>query len=329
MEAGVILASPRWLWPLSFWALNAGIVGLNGQSLPRNCSARQESDTDQHGFDGYTQIHPEKSARIRPIRGNPRPISSPLGSSLSSYPPSIQCFLIILGYETSPAAGDWNRNVLFGADDLEGGGGNFYTLSDAIADGYADPPTNTVKFLPAPYVPQEICLGQTCPDEEPSVVCRQQIVNTINTTGALLVNFIGRSTKFYWARERLMDYGALVGLTNGDKLFISLPMTCLEGYFHEAQIGVHSFGEMNVRLAGGGAVASWSPSGLGVATGHDMLERGFFLALFHDGVQELGPATNQAKLYLLPNSPPGRYRDIVDTYLVLGDPALRVRLAEP
>jgi len=235
----------------------------------------------------------------------------------------------ILGYETSPAAGDWNRNVLFVADDLEGGGGNFYTLSDAIADGYADPPTNTVKFLPAPYVPQKIYLGQTCPDEEPSVVCRQQILDTINTTGALLVNFIGHSTKFYWARERLMDYGALVGLTNGDKLFISLPMTCLEGYFHEAQIGVHSFGEANVRLAGGGAVASWSPSGLGVATGHDMLERGFYLALFHDGVRELGPATNQAKLYLLANSPPGRYRDIVDTYLVLGDPALRVHLAEP
>jgi len=46
-------------------------------------------------------------------------------------------------------------------------------------------------------------------------------------------------------------------------------------------------------------------------------------------VRELGPATNQAKLYLLANSPPGRYQDIVDTYLVLGDPALRVHLAEP
>jgi len=55
--------------------------------INRSCSARQESDTDQHRFDGYTQIHPEKSARIRRIRGNPRPIFTPLGSSLSSYAP--------------------------------------------------------------------------------------------------------------------------------------------------------------------------------------------------------------------------------------------------
>jgi len=51
-------------------------------SNPRcNCSDRQELDTDQHGFDGYTQIHPEKSARIRPIRGNPRPISKTMANS--------------------------------------------------------------------------------------------------------------------------------------------------------------------------------------------------------------------------------------------------------
>ena len=126
-----------------------------------------------------------------------------------------------------------------------------------------------------------------------------------------------------------MDFPGLFRLTNGDKLPISLPMTCLEGFFHEAQMGTLSYGEANLLVPDAGAVASWSPTGLGVATGHDMLERGLFLAMFQDGVRELGPATNQAKLYLLANSASGKYEDLIDTYLILGDPALRAYLAEP
>jgi hypothetical protein len=235
----------------------------------------------------------------------------------------------ILSYEFSPAPGDWNHNVLFIADDLEGGGGDFYDLSDGIADGYADPPTNTIKFLPEWYTATKVYLGQSCPDENPSVVCRQEILDTLNTRGALLVSFVGHSTKEYWAEERLMDQVALAGLTNGDKLPIALPMTCLEGYFHEAETGFEGFAEANVRTPGGGSVASWSGTGLGLASGHDYLEAGLFLALFHDGVQELGPATTQGKLYLLANAPAGAYDDLVDTYLLLGDPGLRVYLAEP
>lgn len=234
----------------------------------------------------------------------------------------------ILNYETNPGPGDWNRNVLFVSDNLEGGGGNFYTLSDGIADGYADPPSNTLKYLPEPYVATKVYLGMTCPNEEPSTACKQQIVNTLNDSGALLVSYIGHGTKAYWARERVMDFNGLFALNNGDKLPIALPMTCLEGFFHEAQIDTLSFGEANLRLPNAGAVASWSPSGLGVASGHDLLEQGLFLALFRDGVQELGAATNQAKLYLMANAPPGRYRDLMDTYLILGDPALQIQLLE-
>ena len=231
-----------------------------------------------------------------------------------------------LSYETNPAAGDWNRNVLFIADDPEGGGGDFYALSDNIADGYADPPANTIKFLPQPYSAIKVYLGQTCAKENPSLICRQQIVDAINS-GALLTSFIGHATKTYWAAERLMDIAALSRLNNADRLTIALPMTCLEGYFHEATY--EAFGEANVRLPGGGAVASWSPTGLGLATGHDLLEQGLFLALFQEGVQELGAATTAGKLYLLANSPAGKYDDLVETYTLLGDPALRVYQAEP
>jgi hypothetical protein len=235
----------------------------------------------------------------------------------------------ILNYETSPAVGDWNHNVLFVADDLEGGGGDFYRLSDEIADGYADPPTNTVKLLPESYAASKVYLGRTCPDENPATTCKQEIVDTLNDSGALLVSFVGHATKQFWAAERLLDIAGLRELNNGDKLPIALPMTCLEGYFHEAQRGEISFGEGNLLMPNAGAVASWSPTGLGVSSGHDYLERGLFLALFHDGVQDLGPATDQAKLFMVATAPPGSHEDLLDTYLLLGDPALQVHTLEP
>ncbi len=223
----------------------------------------------------------------------------------------------ILSYESNPAEG-WNRHVLFVADDLEGGGGDFYALSEGIAG-----------LLPGGYTTTKVYLGQTCPDENPSVVCQQQIVDTLNNTGALLVSYIGHATKTYWAAERLVNPTMLTRLTNSDKLPIALPMTCYEGYFQEAELGSESLGEAQVRFAGSGAVASWSPSGLGLASGHDYLERGLFQALFYSRVLELGAAITQAKLYLLANAPTGQYDDLIDTYLLLGDPALHVPLAEP
>ncbi len=235
-----------------------------------------------------------------------------------------------LGYENSPAPGSWTRQVLFVADDptLQGGG-DFYAYSNGIADGYADPPTNTIKILPAPYTATKVYMGNTdpratCPTENPSAVCRQNTINAINN-GTLMVSYIGHGTKTYWSASEIMNLTALTELTNADKLTIMLPMTCDNGYF--AQTNADSFGEASVRMAGGGAVASWSPTGFGLASGHDYMERGFFLAVFHDRTARIGAATTAGKVYLVQNAPPGQYLDLLDTYLLLGDPAVTIPLA--
>ena len=72
------------------------------------------------------------------------------------------------------------------------------------------------------------------------------------------------------------------------------------------------------RADGKGAVASWSPTGLGVSTGHEYLDRGFFQAVFQDGVRTLGEATTAGKLKLWAT---GGNLDLLDTYLLFGDPA--------
>ena len=235
-----------------------------------------------------------------------------------------------IAYEVACTCDDWTHNVLFVADDLEGGGGDFYQFSNSIADGYHDPPTNTVKYLPAPYSPIKHYLGNTCDLGNPSqsVECRYNITNTLNVTGSLLVNYVGHSTTFAWARERLFDHRSLVSLDNSPFLPVVVSMTCFEGSFHDPPtIGYMSLAEDGVRMAGDGTIASWSASGFGVATGHDLLNEGIYLALFRDEVGNLGEATTYAKEYLDGEQVLGQYDDLIETYLLLGDPALKVKTA--
>ena len=215
----------------------------------------------------------------------------------------------ILNYEKSPPAGDWNRNVLFVTDDPDGAG-DFYALSDTIADNY----------LPALYTPDRVYYG-LAPHETPASA-KSAIIDAINE-GRLLVNYIGHSNINFWAAERLFEVDDIGSLTNGGRQPVMVPMTSLDGYYIKpspAGMDNSSLGESVVRAAGGAAIASWSPSGLGVATGHDFLNRGLYEAIFSNGIIRLGPATTQAKLYLFQNT--GSYRELIDTYVLLGDPAL-------
>jgi hypothetical protein len=141
--------------------------------------------------------------------------------------------------------------------------------------------------------------------------------------GALFVNYIGHAGTDHWAGENLFNNGNLASLDNGGKMPVMLPMTCNEGAFHTPW---HSLGESVVRLAGKGAIASWSPTGLGVATGHDYLNRGFYDAVFNSDIEVLGGAVEAAKQNLWNHNVS---RDLIDTYVLLGDPALRMPLYSP
>ncbi len=225
----------------------------------------------------------------------------------------------ILVFENSSSHDAWAKNILFVTDNLEGGGGNFYELSDAIADGYIDPPTNSVKLIPETYRRTKLYLDRTCSSGSD---CRQKMTNALNQDGALFVSYIGHGAKTFWAQERIWDVNAASQMTNGNKYPIMLPMTCNEGYFIEPAQGFRSTSEASLRLPHRGAIASWAPTGYGLSAGHDYLERGFFLSIFHGAANQLGPATTAGKLYLAANAPSKQYQDLIDTFLLMGDPAL-------
>jgi hypothetical protein len=65
---------------------------------------------------------------------------------------------------------------------------------------------------------------------------------------------------------------------------------------------------------------------LGYTSGHDYLNRGFFEAVFEEGMVFLGGATAAGKLDLWAT---GRNLDLVDTYILFGDPAMRINMEPP
>jgi hypothetical protein len=233
-----------------------------------------------------------------------------------------------INYETTPLYDDWNTNVIFIADDKDGGGGDFYEFSNILADGYDDPnQTPESKYLPDPYQAIKIYLGETCDlnnvgNNLTPTQCRTEIVNAINS-GALFTSYVGHAQISNWAVEQLLNGNVVNEFTNANRLSIFLAMACFEGFFHQPD--VTPLAEKYLLHPNGGAVASWSPTGFGVATGHDYLEKGLFLAVFQEDILTLGKATDAGKFYLHDKNPNGRFDDLLDTFLLFGDPALQIQ----
>ncbi len=215
----------------------------------------------------------------------------------------------LLAYEGSPFPGGWNARVILVADDADSAG-DFHALSEASAS-----------FLTAPYTPIRLyCVGASptnsdCPAEEAGNIRRRLLSEWEN--GALIVQFAGHASWQQWALERFLHLEDLPSPRNDRRLPIVLGMTCFTGSFHRPEPTL----DEALLLQRGGAVATWGSTGLGIAQGHDRLSHGFFEAVFEDAAPTVGAATFKGKLRLLQS---GQHLDLLDTFVLLGDPATRI-----
>lgn len=215
----------------------------------------------------------------------------------------------IIQYEQSPPAGAWRARALWVADNADGVD-DFAMIAEAMA-----------QYLPPTLSVDRVYYGITLTVPSQATAA---IVGAINE-GRLMVTYVGHGAVQFWAAERLLALGDLGNLTNAGYPPLMLPWTCYEGLFDYP--GFPSLGESIVRAQGRGAIASWSPSGLGMPAAHQLLASGFYQAVFGEGLYALGPATNRAKLALWAEAP--EFGELVDTYLLLGDPATELALARP
>ena len=227
-----------------------------------------------------------------------------------------------LAYETQ-AVQDWQGNITFIADNTPDSAGDFVGLAEGAIAEFLD---SDPYFQPLRIFQNDFgCINAGQPQCQ---AVTYAITNTLSTGGSLLASYIGHGALNRWSGQSIFLNSDVPTMNNPDQLPVILSMTCLDGYwFYPAWPGLDppdpNFSLVQVLLTteGKGAVATYSPTGLGVATGHDDLQRGFFSSLFNHGHWELGQAAFQSKVKLFATN---NNFDLMHTFTVFGDPALHI-----
>lgn len=224
----------------------------------------------------------------------------------------------IITYETHPASGGWNRRLLFGAD-------NPSTAGDHHDD--ADQEFNTYAALP--YQGVRVYLSEETGASHlytSAADARAALIEALDQ-GALLYTYFGHSS---WHQEAVLEtdgYAPLfhldhiADLHNQGRWPLVLHMTCYTSYYiHRTD---DTLDETLLRTDGVGAVAVFGSSGNGVTPDHRVLHRFFYRSVMDDGEMVVGAAMRSALVGLYTY---GVSYDLIDTYHLLGDPALRLNV---
>lgn len=243
----------------------------------------------------------------------------------------------IVGYETNPRIDGWrSRNVYIAdnfreADGTVDGAGDFARISEAsISEQPKGIDIQRVFYDPWKKDGNGNRLNEFWREPDAGKA-RSRAFAAINA-GAGLVNYTGHSNHWRWAvtdqseNNHLLELFEADQLTNGERLPIILSMTCWSSAFQQPARSGTTLDERLLMNPNGGGVAVWGPTGLGVAYGHDALQRGFYRALWQAPPMQaaLGELTLAGYVELLTNG--GCCQDTVHTYVLLGDPLTNVRV---
>ncbi len=225
----------------------------------------------------------------------------------------------------------WQKRFLFLADANDPSAGNFPSLSDQIIQDYLSPGNEVRKiYLDVGYTTYDTetqadleCGIQIGSNQCPNAT--QTLTTTLNTTGVGHLVYSGHGYIDGWSKADVFTNVNIESLNNSNYLPFAFTLDCLDGYWYYPKQTVFehrgpSLIESLVRAPNKGILAAFSPTGLGVATAHDTLQRGFYDYIFGGGEWRLGAAVTQAKLKVYTDAE--MHVDLVHTYTIFGDPAL-------
>lgn len=196
----------------------------------------------------------------------------------------------------------WDALSAYIADDPDGAG-NFPALAEAVIYHSPTPP----------LAPRRLYF-------DPLKISPEQFQSSLRDTwnrGTAMMLYAGHASIHQWAVERFLHLEDVSQLSNGERLPVLLEMTCFTASFQVP--GYPTLDESLLRHPNGGVIAAWGSTGLGISTGHKWLAQGFAGEVFQEGAS-LGSATLAGKLSLLEEHP--YYLDLIDTFILLGDPAM-------
>lgn len=206
----------------------------------------------------------------------------------------------IRAYEQRQAVAAWQHDVVFVADGAEP---HFKSSSEQLENNLPNGFT-TASFYPT--------------DTEPAT---EEVTSLLNQ-GALLVNYVGHGSVNRWGKAGLLTSDVAYQLSNGDRLPIYINMTCLTGLFtHPKEM---SLAESLLWAENGGAVAVLAPTSLTLPDDQTQLNSALLDAILTGDAETIGEAVVMAKDAIPLES--DNARDVVATFNLLGDPALKPAL---
>jgi hypothetical protein len=136
-----------------------------------------------------------------------------------------------------------------------------------------------------------------------------------------LVAYFGHGSIDMWGRDQLLTTEEVDQLNDPDSMPILVNMTCLTGLFNHPEI--QSLTEAMLFQEPGGAVAVLAPTSLTLPGDQSFLSLALAAALSSPDPMVIGDVLLQARRSI-PLASPGA-KDVLLTFLLFGDPALKVR----
>lgn len=221
----------------------------------------------------------------------------------------------IINYEMNPERGAWQNDTLVVADDPDSAG-NFHATAEAIVNQYfngGDWDVRKVYYHPTMVNPQDPYYG--------TLETSRTAIRNKWSQGVSIAQYIGHAFLDYWGSQTWDQFwhnNDTPSLVNGMRLPYLISLDCLDGYFDYPNRP--SMAEKFLIHGDGGVIAHFAPSGLGIATGHDYLHRGFLQSLLINDRRIAGEAVVAAKVHLH-TAIPNYYQDLLHTFNLFGDPA--------
>ncbi len=204
----------------------------------------------------------------------------------------------ILGYESGRSSGGWNSQALVVSD--QNLGADFSATANKIA-----------ATLKSSFAVSQLSSG----DADPQLI-KQQLLASMNQ-GAAIVNFTGHGAVEQWSFSDLFDNDDAAALQNGGRLPVFFIMNCLNGFFQD--VYTQSLAESLLLNPNGGAVAVWASSGFTDAPPQAGQDLSLAKLLSSNPRVPLGQIVLQAKSQTSD-------RDVRRTWILFGDPAMRIQI---
>jgi hypothetical protein len=209
----------------------------------------------------------------------------------------------IIGYEQDLPLGDWRQRIVLVADGKEA---SFAAQSDLLAE----------QSVPSSYEVSKVYAGSV--EDPQSAVAKELAV------GSLVVNYVGHGSIDLWSEDRLLSSEQVSSLGNDGRQPMMILMSCLLGFFGHPER--QSMAEKLLLAEDGGAVVVFAPSSLTLSSDQGPLNRALLKVLLEEEAPPIGLAILEAKRSVAAETQ--GQRDVIETFTLLGDPALRLANAD-